>query len=167
MSIAGNQFFTGIVNQPTTVPDLSVNRLITGQTTSGATVVSSLTASGLVTAQNGLTVSAGNVVVTNGKLATSVTATTLSGTSTGIPVTSNVMSLGAASVITIGTISGGLSGQIITLIFTDANIMITDTSGTGPNTINLSAAFTSAANTVLTLVYNGNKWFEVSRSVNL
>lgn len=142
MSIAGNQFFTGIVNKPTTVPDLFVNRLTTTQITSG-----------------------GPVIVT-GKLATTMNTITLSATSNTIQVTSNVMSVSALGAVTIATIQGGISGQILTLIFSDTNVTITDSSPGTLNQILLSAAFISAVNTVLTLVYNGTKWFEVSRSVN-
>ncbi len=95
MSIAGNQFFTGIVNQPTTVPDLSVNRLITGQTTSGATVVSSLTASGLVTAQNGLTVSSGATT-----LGSTLNVTGVVTAQNGLTVSSGATTLGSTLNVT-------------------------------------------------------------------
>ena len=136
MSIAGNQFFTGIVNKPTTVPDLFVNRLTTTQ-------------------------------IVSGKIATTMNTLPLAAASTTFVVTSNVMSVSSTlGASTIATITGGISGQILTLIFIDALVTITDTGAATANTINLSAPFTSAANTVLTLVYNGNKWFEVTRSVN-
>jgi hypothetical protein len=67
---------------------------------------------------------------------------------------------------TIGTITGGLDGQELTLIFADALVTITDTGTGAANTVNLAAAFTGAAGTVLKLVFDGTSWFEVSRSVN-
>jgi hypothetical protein len=67
---------------------------------------------------------------------------------------------------TVATITGGVKGMLLTLKFTDALVTITDTAAATVDTVNLSAAFTSAANTVLQLVHDGNKWFEVSRSVN-
>lgn len=67
---------------------------------------------------------------------------------------------------TVGTITGGVAGMRLTLLFVDTNVTITDTDAATADTVDLSAAFTSAADTVLELVHNGNKWFEVSRSVN-
>lgn len=58
------------------------------------------------------------------------------------------------------------SVQTLTLIFADSNITITDDATGSANTINLSSSFTSTANDVLVLVYNGTSWREVSRSIN-
>jgi len=86
---------------------------------------------------------------------------------TTFAVTSNVMTItGDAGANTIATITGGVNGQLLTLIFVDALVTITDTGAATANTANLSAAFTGAANTTMQLVYDGNKWFETSRSVN-
>ena len=86
---------------------------------------------------------------------------------TTFAATSDLMTVtGDSGANTIGTITGGYSGQVLRIIFVDTKVTITDT-GTGvANTVNLSAAFTSAANTVLTLCFNGTSWREVSRSVN-
>jgi len=67
---------------------------------------------------------------------------------------------------TIATITGGRTGQILYLIFTDANITITDTDAHTANTVDLSAAFVSADDTTLTLIFDGTSWYELSRSVN-
>jgi len=67
---------------------------------------------------------------------------------------------------TIATITGGVDGQFLRLLFVDALVSITDTDAATANTVNLSAAFTSTANDVLTLISDGNKWFETGRSVN-
>lgn len=80
---------------------------------------------------------------------------------------SNVMEItGDAGTNTIATITAGLAGQLLTLIFTDGNVTITDDNTHAANTVDLSAAFTSADDTVLQLVYDGTSWYEVSRSVN-
>src|SRR3990167_10938471 len=94
-------------------------------------------------------------------------ALTLGVGATTFAATSDLMTItGDGGANTIGTITGGVNGQILTLLFVDANVTITDTYAATANTVNLSAAFTGAANTALTLVSNGNKWFEISRSVN-
>lgn len=77
----------------------------------------------------------------------------------------NVIVTGDAGGNTITTIIGAHVGIVI-LLFTDANVTITDTDANTANTINLSSAFTSANNTTLTLFYNGVKYFELTRSTN-
>ena len=67
---------------------------------------------------------------------------------------------------TIATITGGYAGKEITLLFVDALVTITDTDAHTANTVDLSAAFTSADDTILKLIHNGVSWYEVSRSVN-
>lgn len=102
-----------------------------------------------------------------GRLASTATTATLAAAATTIAETANVMTItGDAGANTIATITGGLSGQILTLIFTDALVTITDDATGNANTVNLSAAFTSTANDTLTLVFNGTSWREVARSVN-
>lgn len=92
---------------------------------------------------------------------------TLGAAATTFAAISNMMTVtGDAGANTIATITGGISGQYLCLLFVDGLVTITD-NGTGTaDTVNLSAAFTSAANTVLLLQSNGTSWFEVSRSVN-
>jgi hypothetical protein len=67
---------------------------------------------------------------------------------------------------TLSTITGGVTGQKITLLFVDANVAITDTAAHTTDTVDLSAAFTSADDTILQLIYDGTSWYETSRSVN-
>ena len=73
---------------------------------------------------------------------------------------------GDAGANTIATITGGIEGLELTLLFEDALVTITDTAGHTADTVDLSAAFTSADDTILKLVYDGTSWYEVSRSVN-
>ena len=79
---------------------------------------------------------------------------------------SNVMVINAAAGVTIATITNGYEGQLLTLIFTDSNVTITDTSTGASNTINLSGSFTSTANDVMQLVNRAGSWREVTRSLN-
>ena len=67
---------------------------------------------------------------------------------------------------TISTITGGMAGQKVTLLFVDTNVTITDTAAHTTDTVDLSAAFTSADDTILQLIYDGTSWYETSRSVN-
>jgi hypothetical protein len=85
---------------------------------------------------------------------------------TTIALTSNTIILnGHGESNTISTITGGLAGEVLTIICADALVTITDTAS-GANTVNLSAAFTSADNKTLTLVFDGTSWFEIARSIN-
>jgi len=102
-----------------------------------------------------------------GGLAGANAAVTLAAAATVIAVTSKVMTVtGDGGGNTIGTITGGIDGMTLTLIFVDTNVTITDLTTEAADTVNLSAAFTGASGTVLSLVYDGTSWREVSRSVN-
>lgn len=106
-------------------------------------------------------------VLVTGKLATTPTSVTIAAAAATFAVASNVVTVtGDAGANTVTTITGGVSGQILTLIFADGLVTITDDAGGGANTINLSAAWTSSANDVMQLVFNGTSWREASRSVN-
>jgi hypothetical protein len=91
---------------------------------------------------------------------------TIQSGATSFNILSNYMVLTGAAAVTIATIIGGYEGQKIILQFTDSNVTITDDSSGNLNTVNLSAAFTSTSNDILTLIYDGVSWREVSRSVN-
>lgn len=114
----------------------------------------------------GLEVAAGKSVF-GAQLASTATSATLAAAATTLAITSNVVTVtGDAGANTIATITGGLSGQLLTLIFADSLVTITDDATGNANTANLSAAFTSTSNDTLTLVFNGTSWREVARSVN-
>jgi hypothetical protein len=92
---------------------------------------------------------------------------TLGALDTTFAVTNNVIKLtGDAGANTIATITAGVSGQTLTILFVDALVTITDTDAATANTVDLSAAFTSTARDTLTLIHDGNKWIETSRSLN-
>lgn len=67
---------------------------------------------------------------------------------------------------TIATITGAVVGQMLVLQFVDGLITITDDNTHAANSVDLSAAFTSADDTILVLIYDGTSWYETSRSVN-
>ncbi len=84
-----------------------------------------------------------------------------------LQMTSSLMILtGDGGGNTIETIAGGVLGTRLTLIFTNNTITITDTSGSTADSVNLSASFTSSAEDTISLIHNGTKWLETSRSVN-
>jgi parallel beta-helix repeat protein len=91
----------------------------------------------------------------------------LAAAATTIAVYAEFVSItGDAGTNTIATITGGTKGMMLRLFFNDGLVTITDTAAGTADTVNLSGAFTGAANTVLTLIYSGAKWYEISRSVN-
>lgn len=109
--------------------------------------------------------------VVNGVLFTdTVQTTTLAAAATTIALAAKrfttLILTGDAGANTIATITGGVAGQTLTIKFTNDKVTITDTSAATANTVNLSAAFTSAANATLTLIFDGTKWFEMCRSAN-
>jgi hypothetical protein len=107
----------------------------------------------------------GNATVA-GKLASTSEAITLGASATTLAINRNVVKLTGNGTNVLATITGGISGQILTIIFVDALVSITDTGTGAANTVNLSAAFTSTANDTITLVSDGTSWFEIDRSVN-
>lgn len=94
-------------------------------------------------------------------------ALTLAAAATTIAVTSALMTItGDAGANTVATITGAKSGNILTLIFVDGNVTITNTDAHTANTVDLSAAFTGADDTVLQLIFDGTSWYEIARSTN-
>lgn len=95
---------------------------------------------------------------------------TLGAAATALAVHSGILTVtGDGGGNTIATITGGVAGQHLTLLFVDGLVTITDTDAHTADTVDLAGAatdFTSADDTVLQLVFDGNSWYEVSRSVN-
>ncbi len=108
----------------------------------------------------------GNVIV-DSIFATTKRNLTLGVGDTTFAVTSNVMAItGDGGGNSVDFITGAISGQYIIMIFVDANITLVDDNTHTANSIDLSAAFTSADDTAIHLVFDGTSWYEVSRSVN-
>lgn len=94
-------------------------------------------------------------------------AVTLGAAATTFALTHTLMTItGDGGANTLATITGAGAGQILTLLFVDALVTVTDDNTHAADSIDLSAAFTSADDTTLQLIYNGTSWYEVSRSVN-
>lgn len=74
---------------------------------------------------------------------------------------SNLWKASNSSGTTITTFDDALTGQFLTVIFTNSNTTVAETGN-----IKLSASFTSTADDTLTLVYDGTNWYETARSVN-
>jgi hypothetical protein len=139
----------------------------TGETRSPYTVVNDLIAD--YTSQTDTTeqTRASDLDQGTTKTGRTITPETLGAAATTFAVTGEVMVVtGDVGTNTVATITGGLTGQELTLIFVDGLVTITDTDAHGANTVDLSAAFTSADDTVLKLIFDGTSWYEVSRSVN-
>ena len=115
---------------------------------------------GIVDLGANLDINDNSILYTIGTVALGVGVTTFA-------VDGDVMEItGDAGTNTIATITGGTVGQLLRLVFVDGLVTITDTDAHTADTIDLSAAFTSADDTILTLQYDGTSWYEVSRSVN-
>jgi len=119
-----------------------------------------ITSTGTIHADDGLT-TFGQIV--NSGLQTK----TLGVGITTFAVTSNVVKVTAdEGGNTIASITGASGLGIYVFIFTDALVIITDNNSHSDDSVDLSAAFTSADDTTLTLVFDGVSWYELSRSVN-
>ena len=139
----------------------------TGETRTPYTVVNSLIAD--YTSQTDTTTQTRASDLTKGtkRDGRTITPLTLGVAATTFAVTGEIMQItGDAGANTVATITGGLTGQELTLIFVDALVTITDTDAHTANTVDLSAAFTSADDTILKLIFDGTSWYEISRSVN-
>lgn len=101
------------------------------------------------------------------KVARRRTATALGVAATTFAATTDYHNVtGDAGTNTIATITGGRQGRIMLLTFVDSLVTITDDNTHAANSVDLSAAFTSADDTTLTLLNDGVSWYEISRSVN-
>ena len=81
-------------------------------------------------------------------------------------ITRNFETLACTGAESVATITGGASGQYLTIKFTDANCTLTNDDTGAANTIDLSAAFTSSDNDTVTFINDGTSWLEVARAVN-
>ena len=110
---------------------------------------------------------AGNIANTTKVITRTKTASTLASGATAIAAVGEYMQItGDVGTNTVATITGGATGQTLTLVFVDTNISITDTDAHTSNTVDLSAAFTSADDCILQLIFDGTSWYETLRSVN-
>lgn len=112
--------------------------------------------------------SSGNLALSEGAISGTDDATTLGAAATTFAITSNFASItGDAGGNTIATITGGVVGQTLILLFVGANaVTITDDNTHAADSLDLSAAFTSAPDTTISFIQNGTSWYETSRSAN-
>jgi len=93
--------------------------------------------------------------------------TTLGVAATSLVVTNAFIVLtGDGGANTLATLTGAPGVMVLRILFVDALVTITDTDAHTADTVDLNAAFTSADDTTLTLLYDGISWYETSRSVN-
>lgn len=88
---------------------------------------------------------------------------------TTFAVTSSYIVLACTGAETINTITGGKTGMILTIENTDTDCTIADDeAATAADAVDLTGAAddVGAAKKVLTLLYNGTDWMEVSESDN-
>jgi hypothetical protein len=108
--------------------------------------------------------------LSRGGLSTADDPNTLGAGATTFICESNVMTItGDGGGNTVATITGAKSGTLLTMIFVDANVTITDTDAHTANTVDLAGTatnFTSADDKTLQIVFDGTSWYEVSRSTN-
>src|SRR3990172_7123489 len=162
LTVNGDEHIIGdlLVDGNVTISGGTINNTIIGVSAPAQGTFSSMVVEG--------TFHADDYIETDGQIVNSSRQTlTLGIGATTINVTKNIIQVTAGGDgNTIATITGSAGVGIYTLIFTDAFVIITDTDAHTANTVDLSAAFTSADDTVLTLVYDGISWYEISRSVN-
>jgi hypothetical protein len=104
------------------------------------------------------------------ELKRTLTADTLGVGVTTIAAVGEVMVItGDGGANTVATITGGETGQKLTLFFVDGFVTITDTDAHTANTVDLAGNATdlvSADDTTLTIMFDGTSWYEIGRSVN-
>jgi len=103
-----------------------------------------------------------------GQVGSTVTTVDLDGV-TAFPITRNVHTLTCEGAETITTITGGFSGQLLTIIHEDSDCTLNDTDDDTADQLDLLGAngdLAGAADQTIQLLYNGAHWFEVSRSIN-
>jgi len=103
-----------------------------------------------------------------GSVGTTMTTVDIDG-ATAFPITSNVHTLTCTGAETITTITGGINGQLLTIIHEDSECTLNDTDDDTADQLDLVGAdgdLAGATDQTIQLLYNGAHWFEVSRSVN-
>lgn len=169
---------TGMTTGDALKIDLTEGTLTTGNyincyDDTGATSVFRVAEDGIVTilgadGSASLTISNGDLVISDGAMASAVESVTCGVGAATFAVDSNVVRVtGDGGGNTITTITGGVAGQIVTLIFEDALVTINDDNTHGADSIDLVGANTTFADdATLTLVYAAGSWYEVARSIN-
>lgn len=112
-----------------------------------------------------VTITADGDMIATGQIGTTIATIDVNGATT-FAVTRNVINLTCTGAETINTITAGVSGQLLTLIHEDTDCTIADDDpATATDAIDLIGTASNnvgAASKVVTLVYDGSKWFEVT-----
>lgn len=86
--------------------------------------------------------------------------TLVSGTTRFEVRNTDVMDVSASAAVSIDTITNGYNGQILTLIFNDANVTLVHSASGNTGTLNLGGSnLTSSANATVQLIHDGTSWF--------
>jgi hypothetical protein len=62
--------------------------------------------------------------------------------------------------------AGNFPGQVLTIIFRDALVTLTDDNSHAAGTLDLSLIFVSSTDATITMIYDGVSWYEIGRSNN-
>ncbi len=163
-----NALITDYVSQTDTSDQALASNItvVSGKAVKTNTVSETTAAAGVTI--DGVKLKDNNVELATGKVARTVTALAVLGVgATTFAVTGEAMIIdGDVGGNTIATITGGVTGQTLILLFVDASVTITDDNTHAANSVDLSAAFVSADDTTLTLFFDGTSFYELARSVN-
>ena len=113
---------------------------------------------------------AGNLTV-EGSIGTTVVTIDVDGGggAEALAITSSVVQLTCTGAEVILTITGGVSGQLLTLIHEDTDCTLDDTDVDTANQLDLVGSngdLVGAADLTIMLVFNGTHWLELARSAN-
>lgn len=62
--------------------------------------------------------------------------------------------------------AGSFPGQVLTIIFRDALVTLTDDNSHAAGTLDLSLIFVSSTDATITMIFDGVSWYEIGRSNN-
>ena len=104
-----------------------------------------------------------NGVISAGSIGTTAQTMNLGSGDTTFVLTSNVVVLtGFGGTNTLATITGAKSGQLLTIIFVDGLVTLTDNDAHTANTFDLTGDITGADDAVIQLIFDGISWYQVS-----
>lgn len=146
---------------------LGTNDRLTISSSGAVDVVGSFSANS-ISSDTSIFASVGDITANDGAVSSSNEAVLCGGGAVTFAVDSNCVTLtGDVGANVITTITGGNSGQILTLIFVDNLVTLNDDNAHNIDSMDLTGNLNPAADTVLQLIFNGASWFQVSApSVN-
>jgi len=163
-SIALQESGVGVVNLNEIDTSSELDAIVGDDTGSGALVFADTPT--LVTPVIG--VATGTSLALTGQMGSAVVTITVDGATT-FAVTRNVINLECTDAEIITTITGGFSGQLLTILHEDSSCTINDTDDDTADQIDMLGSnndLAGAADLVVQLVYTGAHWLAVSESAN-